>query len=745
MVVAPASMADKIVVLDDDDEEKSLKTFCSTTTSSNQRMAKYVSPLKAKQPVPTHITQSPFATAKKDKHVLQEENKKLFAEFVDHCTPLTQDCPEVLNYLCAKHDKASPDFLSSVEFRNTLGRCLTRAQATRSKTFVYINELCTVLKQHTIKKRTSFVKVEPGPSTSTSHSFQSTSKPAKREDKGNVKVEKKDGSAKMEDVDEQPSTSGLQGDKKVKVGDTDVDKQQQRASRKQIAYLENLLKVYNDEIHRLQQAELSLDELGMEHSSYIQEHKLKRKMMKIYEKLCEIKGCNTLTGRVIEQRIIYKSTRYPEINRKIERFINSPEAQRNPPDYQDILQQVLRANERHNLSLSRKQLNQIAQEAFTETGSRLQERRHLDMVYNFGSWLTDSYKTTSDPALSDAALQRQLRSNREMSLSHLEDVITKYAVKQENTEEQDRCKRMKKDNQDKEVQKTKEVNGLEEEEEDEDDDDDDDESSDPDIEEEIQASVQQNGSDDEADGGNEAEQTCDSSNGDEQKEETDSSITADEQDSVKDEDDKAAVTSGLSPLSGENTSRVSPSSNSPSQSEPVPTDDKQLLVMAGGEEPADSSSQVPLVAITASHASLQPTGLSPDTANGLSSLPSPSAGVMEVKDLSEENGNTPTALSRSPPPSPRITRSHKRKREEMVSEKSQHKQHVVICESETEIPLDMGVFSCSSPLSVESTRVNTPIENMVSSSQSTPPPKINKVNVATQYDPHEVIILSDSE
>lgn len=77
---------------------------------------------------------------------------------------------------------------------------------------------------------------------------------------------------------------------------------------------------------------------------------------------------------------------------QIERFINSPEAHRNPPDYHDILQQVLRANERHKLCLSRKQLNQIAQEAFRETGSRMQERRHLDLVYNFGSHLTDTYK-----------------------------------------------------------------------------------------------------------------------------------------------------------------------------------------------------------------------------------------------------------------------------------------------------------------------------------------------------------------
>uniref|UniRef100_A0A3Q0R8U0 Death domain-associated protein 6 n=1 Tax=Amphilophus citrinellus TaxID=61819 RepID=A0A3Q0R8U0_AMPCI len=533
-------MADKIIVLDEDDEEESPQASFSASKSTPKHQAKNVSPLKAQQPVPTHITQSPFATAKKTSQVLQAENQKLFTEFVEHCTPLTEDCPEVLTFLQTKHSKACPVFLSSVEFRNTLGRCLTRAQANRSKTFVYINELCTVLRQYAVKRRQDLSKVEPGPSTSTSSNAPSTSITLRSKTKSKGRLDEEEGVQAAEE-EEQPSTSGLQEDREA---DQEEERKAKRASRKQIAYLENLLKVYNDEICRLQQAELSLDDLEAEDSLYIQEHKLKRKMMKIYEKLCELKGCSTLTGRAIEQRIPYKATRYPEINRRIERFINSPEVRSNPPDYQDVRQQVLRANDRHSLCLSRKQLNQIAQEAFRETGSRIQERRHLDLVYNFGSHLTDAYKPT-DPALSDQSLLRKLRSNREVALTRLEEVITKYAVKQEDTEEQERSRRPQKDGKNKEA-----VNGVSEAE---DDENEDDESSDADIEEEIQASTQQDGPD---------------------------------------------------------------------------------------------------------------------------------------------------------------------------------------------IPLDMGVVSCNSP---ESARAETPTQDVVSSSQSTPPPKKNKVNVATQCDPDEIIVLSDSE
>lgn len=84
MAVAPASMADKIIVLDDEDEELSPQPSCSTATSSSVQKKKHVSPLKAQQQAPTHITKSPFASAKKEVHVLKAENEKLFSEVRHH-------------------------------------------------------------------------------------------------------------------------------------------------------------------------------------------------------------------------------------------------------------------------------------------------------------------------------------------------------------------------------------------------------------------------------------------------------------------------------------------------------------------------------------------------------------------------------------------------------------------------------------------------------------------------------------
>ncbi|XP_076158111.1 death domain-associated protein 6 isoform X1 [Alosa pseudoharengus] len=703
---------ENIIILDDDEEEEKSEPSSSTNSRSSADKPRR----NVQAPTPTHITQSPFASAKKDRSVLQKENEKLFAEFVEHCRPHTIDCPEVLTFLQTKHAKATPDFLSSVEFRNTLGRCLTRAQASAAKTFVFINELCTVLKQHSAKRR------------STTHTLPPAEEKAQRKTEGEA-----DGGSLAEAT---PSTSGAQGED----ANEDGEKKPKRASRRQIAYLENLLKVYNDEIKRLQEKELSVDDLEEEDSSYIQEHKLKRKMMKIYDKLCELKSCSSLTGRVIEQRVSYKGTRYPEINKKIERYINSPEVRLNPPDYRDILQLVQRANQRHNLSLTRSQLSQIAQDAFQESGSRLQDRRHLDMVFNFGSHLTDTYKPNTDPALADPTLARKLRSNREVALSSLEEVISKYAMKQGDTEEEERQKRQKanqKKEQDSgkvdEEEKEEGSGGEEEEEEDEEDD----VSSDPDIEEEIQASHSQEGDEEDE----ENDEPTNASEGENQGSEDLPSVKSsaleeeDEEGGEEEgtsENDQQSVSSShreastdASPPEQPTTENASPS-DSPSQSEPV----KTILPMDNQWQSPISPSQ-------------------PITTN-LDSLPPSPVVVSTNEDLLLTPCDTKSINGRSSPPSPvgsdSAWNSRKRRRSvEIVPQKTSSKRQKAnsMSGSESDIPLDMGV--ASSPLQADSTRADSPTQEIVSSSQMTPPTKSNKVDATTQCDPEEVIVLSDSD
>ncbi|XP_074872515.1 death domain-associated protein 6 isoform X1 [Carettochelys insculpta] len=326
------------------------------------------------------------------------ENERLFAEFMECCGRLTEEHPEVIPFLASRHQKASAEFLASAEFRNVLGRCLTRVQSRRSKVYVYINELCTVLKAHTQRRK---VVLSLAPATSSQPESAPPEEAAAAEGDG---------------------PAGQRG----------------AGSKRQIRYLENLLRVFMREIQRLQEQELDLAELDNENSAYLQESRLKRKMMHIFERLCQLKQCSSLTGRVIEQRIPYRGTRYPEVNRRIERFINRPDVF---PDYTDILKVIQKASARHSLGLAKRQMRNMALDAFREVGNRLQERRHLDLVYNFGSHLTDEYQPDMDPARRDVTLARRLRENREVALTRLDSVIVHYAQLQEESEEEERVRR----------------------------------------------------------------------------------------------------------------------------------------------------------------------------------------------------------------------------------------------------------------------------------------------------------------
>lgn len=67
--------------------------------------------------------------------------------------------------------------------------------------------------------------------------------------------------------------------------------------------------------------------------------------------------------------------------------------------------------------------------------------------------LLSALNVASDPALADQMLAQKLRSNRVLALQSLEEVINKYANKQDDTEEDERRKRLEKEKQKKEVER----------------------------------------------------------------------------------------------------------------------------------------------------------------------------------------------------------------------------------------------------------------------------------------------------
>lgn len=196
-----------------------------------------------------------------------------------------------------------------------------------------------------------------------------------------------------------------------------------RNRKKKIHKLELRLKCISSEIKRLTQSELSLEEMDLADSNYIKESKLKRQFNATWEKICQLRGRPPKTGRVVEQKVKIKGTRFPAIDRAVQKFLKK---KKGFPNIFDIRNVVIRANKKHNLKLTPSVLHEIAADVFTDIGNKLQKKRKKDYEYNFGCHLTDDCPLSLDPALNDNSLRRKLEDNKKVSQNAMENIFEKY-------------------------------------------------------------------------------------------------------------------------------------------------------------------------------------------------------------------------------------------------------------------------------------------------------------------------------
>ncbi|XP_046567487.1 microtubule-associated protein 1B-like [Haliotis rubra] len=204
-------------------------------------------------------------------------------------------------------------------------------------------------------------------------------------------------------------------------------------SEKHIHRLEKLLEKLETKIQQVQARELSLDDLAEEDSSYIYEDKLKKKFVAVWNKLCELKDRTPSTGRPTERRFNYQGTRYPEVNKKIEKMINKKKVF---PDFHDMKRLVAKVSINQKLHLSQKEIESVAREAFTDVGNLLQQRRQDDYITTFGCRLTDYEDMNHDPAMYNAELKQKLEENQQKGKTNLENVIRKFSDMQYETGEE---------------------------------------------------------------------------------------------------------------------------------------------------------------------------------------------------------------------------------------------------------------------------------------------------------------------
>lgn len=382
----------------------------------------------------------------------ERETKDLFEDFLAKVQPYIAS--EVVVLIRIKLEEARSDFVSSSHFRNLLQRKIQHVGV--KDAYIHTGEVCKVLCDNARKDTekpdlcqqtsSSSAVIEIGENSDSARARAETNAGQfENENRGTSSGEAPNDLPNSKDMDDDimiveiPRTNVLNSQKVENPSNSQSDPLHPvklkaksknskevlspRKRKKTIRRLEEKMKHISDQIRILNQAELSLDEMGMSDSTYIQECRLKERFNRIWNKICNLQGRPPNTGRVTEKEVKCPSTGYPGIDEEVQKFMKN---RRSFPDIFDLKEVINKANRKHDLRISAPVLLELAEEVFTNLGNKLQRRRKIDYEHNFGCFLTDEYKREDDPALQDTTLTSKLEKNHKKSKRALNKVFKKY-------------------------------------------------------------------------------------------------------------------------------------------------------------------------------------------------------------------------------------------------------------------------------------------------------------------------------
>jgi len=418
-----------------------------------------------------------------DNHISLEDKvknaKQLMDKFLEICKPYVVqkklfNFEKLLSFFTKLFYESSQSYTSSKEFSNLVNKLTDQITNNVEKTAcVYIQELQKELKNQVpvvLKKRKVELNKglevtskksklnEPLSNTTSAKSVllkdtvddkkannkttilkEKTPRkiiPTKVEIESNIsskitQPEKLDASDKDVDEDKPSTSSNLptqnnvdEDDGKEKTNGEKEDDEKQKIDHK-VERLEKYLEMLSKEIEQLEECELTYHDMKG-NSAYIRLEALKKQAVYVFERICKLKKCSKKTGREVEKLIRITASRFPEINNKMQKYVNKS---KKFPDYFAVTYLVKKANKQHNLNLTDVQINKISLETFENVGRLLKERRYQDFISNIGCHLTDNLD--DDPAEVNQDLNNKLNENKVRGKEALNSVFEKYACMDE--------------------------------------------------------------------------------------------------------------------------------------------------------------------------------------------------------------------------------------------------------------------------------------------------------------------------
>lgn len=391
------------------------------------------------------------------------------------------DVEKLVSFANGKFVHASPSFTDSKLFKDSLTSSIEQLDDGNNSAFVFVQEVCFLLQNNAKKKKLHKLKPsdEPVPSkrtkfssengsqklkvekneknkldTSFSESFhcesstktESFDKVPKRaviqhmsdsikpkpciDDTGIITLESDDSQTNNGNVSKEPSpdepccstsqqpTTSFVQEPKPDTGATSSRKDKSKLEKK-IGKCEKYLKLLHSEIRKLQSRELTLDEMECNNSTYIQESKLKLKVIKVHERLCALQKIKL--SHIFTEKLEVTACRYVEINKKVQNYVNKT---KDTPDFCAVKYLIKEASKESKLNLRKQELNEIARDVFRNVHSLFQRRRVHGLLTCPSSHLMET--AAEDPAETDPDLLKKLDENYKVGQERMKCELQKH-------------------------------------------------------------------------------------------------------------------------------------------------------------------------------------------------------------------------------------------------------------------------------------------------------------------------------
>jgi len=276
----------------------------------------------------------------KEKKKISYISQDVFPLFISLCL---QKCPKddktdmekIVDKLKRRYENLDPIYARSENFVAFLNEKRKAIMSNGKKIYIYIEEVMNEMKKK-IKKNSQASQFNEIYDAIPSTSYATSNVPI-----NNVESDDDDN-----EDDDNEENANLKIKRKIKV-------------------VLHAMKKCEAVIKKLEEEEVDFNDEN--DSNYIKVERYKRRMVELYNKLCELTGENTDAGRVYLRPKHLNVTRIVAVDQAITNFINSKITRRNQmkkigtltndlifPDYRDILECVNRCNEKKNLGLDEK-------------------------------------------------------------------------------------------------------------------------------------------------------------------------------------------------------------------------------------------------------------------------------------------------------------------------------------------------------------------------------------------------------